>query len=82
MEQSDEVIVFPNSGPADYAEKIWKSVASNPVMTPLDELIPYEELERDVKPLYMQRVVQVAQPWKSDEGIRNPYTMLWVDAQK
>ena len=79
---SAEVIAFPNCDPKEYAEKIWRSLASNAIMTPLDDLLSHESLEKDVKPLYIQQTVDIACTWVSAGGVENPYTMLWVNAFK
>lgn len=51
-------------------------------MTPLDGLVSSEVLENDVKPIYMQGVAEQAKPWTVPDGLENPYTMLWVTAEK
>ena len=72
--------MYRNCGPEQYAEKIWKSVASGAIMTPLDGLIDNETLQNDVKAVYMQRVLEESQGWDGAAGLENPYTMLWVTA--
>lgn len=74
VKQSAEVIVFPGCGPMEHAERIQRSVACSAIMTPLDGLIADADLE--VKPLYMQRMMELCHQWVVADGVENPYTML------
>lgn len=77
---SEEVITFKNVDAQEYAEQIWRSLTVNAILTPLDGIISSDDLDRLVKPKYLERVRQLAEPWVAPVGVANPYTMLWVKA--
>lgn len=80
---TEEVILFKGLSPLQYAEQIWKSLAGEKaIMTPLDGLVSSEDLDRSVKPLYLEHAQTMAESWVTDQGISNPYTMLWAKALK
>ena len=81
VSSSDEIILFEGSSPAQYADKIWKSLTSGAILCPLDGLVSKAELDK-IEPLYRKQVIELASPWLSGQGVANPYTMLWVAAYK
>lgn len=74
--------MFKGAGPPEYAEKIWVSLTTGAVMTPLDGTVDDDVLLDQVKPRYMAEVAALARPWATPDGLANPYTMLWAVAEK
>lgn len=82
VHETEEVMLFKKCGPREYGERIWQSVASNAIMTPLEGLVEADLLNGAIKVEYLERTAELAEPWVVAEGIKNPYTMLWVTARK
>jgi hypothetical protein len=81
ISKTDEIMLFKNCSPENYAAKIWRAVAEKPIMNPLEGVVSVEQLAA-MRPLYTQKTVQEAEPWANSESVANPYTMLWVIANK
>lgn len=81
IDESQEEIVYAG-GIAEYAEKTWRSLTSNAIMTPLDDLIEAEQLDA-LKPEFMDAVHDVTRSWQiTEKSLHNPYIMLWCSAVK
>ena len=78
---TNENILYEGCSAVDYAEKTWRSLTSNAIMTPLEGLVAVHELQQ-LKPLFVHEVVEMAESWQSSEGLRNPYVMLWCSAAR
>ena len=79
--ETKEYILFDNCSPEEYAAKIWTSLTSAAVFTPLEGTVSQQQLSA-MKPHFMRSAADLARGWVSGNAIRNPYTMLWCIAGK
>lgn len=75
---TEEVITVPNTTPEQYAERIWGSVTSDTMFTPVGSIFSGEEIT-NLKHEYLRDASKLASGMMTpDGGIASPYTMLWV----
>lgn len=78
---TEEHILYKNCDALGYAQKTWRSLSSNAIMTPLNALVSSEQLQ-ELEPTYLDAVQAMAGPWETIDGVQNPYVMLWCSATK
>ena len=78
---TDEDLLYSECTAEDYAAATWQSLAAGSIMAPLDHKIPPEQMEELGEPFF-EATKALAEPWQQDDGVHNPYQVLWCKARR